>query len=124
MGMQNGKGVVTQRLDVARIVEGKRLVVLGGTGFLGKIFWAMLLDRFPGVGRIYLVVRAKGGSATPNERFWKDVATSEALAPLRRAHGEGYDAFLREKIVPIDGDMGSPLCGVDERLVRELRGTI
>ena len=48
-----------ERLDVTRIFEGARLVVLGGTGFLGKVFWSMLLDRYPGIGRIYLVVRPK-----------------------------------------------------------------
>ena len=61
-----------ETLDVARIVEGARLVVLGGTGFLGKVFWSMLLDRYPGVGRIYLVVRPKHGG-TPESRFWAEV---------------------------------------------------
>ena len=65
----------------------------------------MLLDRYPVVERIYLVVRPKAGS-TPEARFWSEIAGSEALGPLRRAHGDGYEAFLREKIVPIDGDMG------------------
>src|SRR5579872_4487088 len=110
-------------LDVARIVDGARIVVLGGTGFLGKLFWAMLLDRYPNVGRLFIVVRAKGGD-TPTERFWSEVARSESLQTLRRAHGGRYDAFLRERVVPIDGDMGRPLCGLDAAVVEELRGTI
>src|ERR1700722_18871787 len=110
-------------LDVTRIVDGARLVVLGGTGFLGKVFWSMLLARYPVVGRIFLVVRPKNGS-TPDARFWSDIATSEALAPLREQYGQGFEAFLRERVQPIDGDMGRPLCGLPEALVRELRGTI
>jgi long-chain acyl-CoA synthetase len=124
-------------LDVSRMVEGARLVVLGGTGFLGKVFWTMLLDRYPGVGRIVLVVRPRGGQGPalspagggehrtgPELRFWNDVATSEALCALRDRLGDGFEAFLRDKVQPIDGDMGRPLCGLDESLVRELRGTI
>ncbi len=110
-------------LDVGRVFRGARLLVLGGTGFLGKVFWSMLLDRYPDVERIYLVVRPKG-AASPEARFWSDVATSEALGPLRRAHGDRYEAFLREKVVPIDGDMGRPLCGIDPALVREIAGAI
>ncbi len=111
------------RLDVSGILDGARLVVLGGTGFLGKIFWSMLLDRYPHVGRIFLVVRAKGG-VEPEERFWSQVAPTEALAPLRRSLGGGFEAFLRDKVVPIDGDMGRPLCGIAPKLVSELKGTI
>ena len=35
------------RLEVDRLFTGVRLVVLGGTGFVGKVFWLMLLDRYP-----------------------------------------------------------------------------
>src|SRR5579862_4808118 len=110
-------------LDVSGVLDGARLVVLGGTGFLGKIFWSMLLHRYPNVGRVYLVVRPKA-RGTPEARFWAETASSEVFDPLRKAHGEGFEAFLREKVVPIDGDMGRPLCGFDEALVKELCGTI
>ena len=110
-------------LDPSRIFDGARFVIVGGTGFLGKVFWSMLLDRYPGVGCIYLVVRSKKG-VPPEARFWSDVAPSEVFEPLRKTYGEGFDAFLRDKVIPIDGDMGLPLCGVDAALLRELRGTI
>ena len=110
-------------LDVRAQLEGARLLVLGGTGFLGKIFWVLMLARYPEVGRIYLLVR-RSATKTSEQRFWSEIATSEAMQPLREQHGDAFEAFLRDKIVPIDGDVGLPLCGIDEKLVKELRGTV
>src|SRR3954452_22828848 len=92
-------------LDVRVQLEGARLLVLGGTGFLGKIFWVMMLARYPSVGRIYLLVR-KSKTKTSEERFWSEIATSECLDPLRTLHGDGFEAFVKSKITPIDGDVG------------------
>ena len=111
-------------LDVSRTLGGAHIVILGGTGFLGKVFWSMLLDRYPDIGRIYLVVRPKLDGTSPEGRFWSDIAISEALGPLRRAYGDRFEGFLREKIVPIDGDMGRARCGLDDRLLLEIQGTV
>ena len=110
-------------LDLRAQLDGSRLLVLGGTGFLGKIFWVMMLARFPSVGRIYLLVR-KSKTKTSEERFWSEIATSECLEPLRKLHGEGYEAFLKEKVFPVDGDVGQPNCGIDAALLGQIKGTI
>ncbi len=122
---QNGSGAPATpipTLDVRAQLEGARLLVLGGTGFLGKIFWVLLLHRYPEIGRIFLLVR-KSAKHTSVERFWNEIATSEALDPLRKVHGDGLRAFLEEKIVPIDGDVGLPHCGIDVEGLG-LKGTI
>ena len=110
-------------LEVVELFDGARFVLIGGTGFLGKIFWLMLLDRFPQIGKIYLLCRSSK-SQTSEERFWGTIVHSEAMAPLREKYGDGLDAFLREKIVPVDGDIGKVSCGIHEPLLHELRGTI
>jgi len=67
----------------------------------------MLLDRYPNIGKIFIMVRGSKGR-TSEERFWAEVATSEAFETIRASHpGDSYAAFLKEKIVAIDGDMGA-----------------
>src|SRR5215831_1852855 len=106
-GHQNGSGAAATpvpTLDIGVQLEGARLVLLGGTGFLGKIFWVLLLCRYPQIGKIFMLVR-KTATLSSAERFWNEVVPNEALDPLRAAHGDKLREFLADKIVPIDGDV-------------------
>jgi len=114
-------GVREKPLLPAHLFRGRKLVIIGGTGFLGKVFWSFLLHRYPMISRIYLLVRPKAGQ-TAEERFWKDIATSEVLRPLADQYGSGYEMFLRDKVMPIAGDVALPFCGLDADLRDELRG--
>lgn len=108
----------------SRLLAGKRLVVVGGTGFLGKVWVSMLLHRFPDIAHLYLLVRPKADQ-TPEERFWSQIATSAVFDPVREAHpGAAYDDFLREKITPIAGDVVHPQLGLPEGFIEAHRGTI
>lgn len=123
-GGANGHGNGhAKRLVPAQVFRGKKLVIIGGTGFLGKVFWSLLLSRYPVISRIYLLVRPKKGQ-TADERFWSDIATSEVMRPLREEYGPGYELFMRDKIVPVPGDVAQPFCGLDVALRDELRGEI
>lgn len=110
-------------LHVEEVLGQKNLLVLGGTGFLGKLFWVMLLCHYPNVGRIYLVVRTKSG-LDPKARFEQEIATSEALRPLREAHGDRFSAFLSEKVIPIGGDTGEDFAGLSTEWIARHRGSI
>ncbi|HVK76810.1 MAG TPA: AMP-binding protein [Kofleriaceae bacterium] len=96
-------------LDVTATLRGKRILLIGTTGFVGKVALSMLLDRYPDVGQVYCLVRPGAGN-TADERFYKKVATSEAFKPLRDKYGDGLQAFLESKITAIPGDIGRPLC--------------
>lgn len=110
-------------LDLGRLLAGRRLVVVGGTGFLGKVWWTFLLYHYPEVERIFLVVRPRGNHGA-EQRFWKDVVGSELMLPLRQRHGARFEAFIREKVVPVAGDVVQPFCGIDAGLRDELRGAV
>lgn len=116
--------VASSPLCPSQLFAGKKLIVVGGTGFLGKVWVSMLLARFPALGHIYLMVRAKG-SQSPEARFWADIASSPPFDPLRAAHpGAAFETFLREKITPMSGDMSLPRLGFDASFLVEHSGKI
>lgn len=119
--MKNGHA---SPLDVSRVLKNARLVVVGGTGFLGKVWLSLLLERYPEVGKVFLVVRSKA-TRDSEARFWTDIAGSKTFDPLRaRYPGAAFEDFLREKVAVLDADVSKPLCGITGDLLRELTGTV
>jgi long-chain acyl-CoA synthetase len=100
-------------LSVGQTFDGKNILLIGTTGFVGKVVLSMLLRHYPNVGRVYTLVRPGMGN-TADERFFDKVAASPAFDPVREMWQDGYQSFLREKIVPIAGDIGRPLCNFDD----------
>jgi long-chain acyl-CoA synthetase len=96
--------------------DAKSLLLVGCTGFLGKIVLAMLLECVPSVRTLYVVLRVGPGS-DPNQRLWTEVLASGAFGSLRRKLGEQFEPTLRRRLVAIAGDVGRPLLGIapDER---------
>jgi long-chain acyl-CoA synthetase len=108
-------------LELGRLLADKTLVVVGGTGFLGKVWLSFLLARFPEVGRVVLVVRAKSGRSA-EQRFQEEILPSPVFDPLRGQYGAGFAEFAKQKIVPVAGDVVQPFCGLDPLLRESLRG--
>src|SRR5688572_22142297 len=86
----------------------KTMLLLGGTGFVGKVLLAMMLDRFPELKHVVVQVRRKK-NVSGQQRFDNDVLQSPPLRPVVERHGE---STLRSKITIIEGDVNEPLCGV------------
>ncbi len=108
-------------LDVAKLLQGRTLLVTGATGFVGKVALSMLLHRYPGLGRVYVLVRP-GTGGTAEARFFGKVAHHRPFDPLRAQHGDRYEAFLREKVVPLAGDVSSRLFGLAPADLEKLAG--
>ncbi|MEM9692760.1 MAG: AMP-binding protein, partial [Myxococcota bacterium] len=103
-----------------QLFSGRRFIVVGGTGFLGKVWVSMFLHHFPNIDRMYLMVRPKGAQSS-EERFWAEVASSEVFDPIRQTHpGKAYEDFMRSKVVPIPGDVSKADLGIDPDLLAEL----
>ncbi len=107
------------KLSPTEIFKGKKIFFIGGTGFVGKVTLSMLLHNFPDVGKIYATVRARNAEESHN-RFWASVVTSPTFDPLREKYGEKFEDFIREKLVPVNGDVGNDLLGLDEKEAKKI----
>jgi long-chain acyl-CoA synthetase len=94
-------------------LSGRHLVVTGFTGFLAKVFVAMVLERVPDVGRITLLVRPRGRLRPGRDRVSRIVDTSPVFRSLRAAHGPGLARYLRDRLDVVDADIEKPGCGLD-----------
>jgi long-chain acyl-CoA synthetase len=101
------------KLSPTEIFKGKNIFFIGGTGFVGKVTLSMLLHNFPDIGKVYATVRARDENES-NTRFWTSIVTSPTFDPLREKYGDGFEDFIREKVVPVNGDVGNEFLGLDE----------
>ena len=110
-------------LPVRQTLAGKHILLIGATGFIGKVWLASLLADLPEIGRIYLLVR-HNRTSTSAERFQRVLEESPVFEALAQFHGDRFGEFLRERIEVIDGDVTKPGLGLapelQQRLARSL----
>ncbi|HUF26071.1 MAG TPA: AMP-binding protein [Gemmatimonadaceae bacterium] len=100
-------------LSPAEVFAGRRIFLIGGTGFLGKVTLSMLLHRFPGVERVYVMVRAPNVAESEN-RFWSSIVSAPPFDPLRERLGGAFEEFIRDKVRVVGGDIGDANLGLSE----------
>jgi long-chain acyl-CoA synthetase len=112
-----------QRLSVRETLAGKHILLIGVTGFIGKVWLVDLLEQIPKIGKITLLIR-RNRTTTAQRRFEKIVEESPTLDGLQRQYGARLGEFLRGKIEVVEGDVSQPNLGLQdaiaERLLRSL----
>lgn len=104
-------------------LAGARLLITGGTGFLGKVLVALLLEEVPDLGGVILVARGRRRQ-TAADRVRGAFATHPAFRSLRARYGDGLPARLADVVTVVDGDVALPLCGIDDAAADALTGRV
>src|SRR2546425_10011981 len=112
---------MTKKLSPTEIYKGRKVFLIGSTGFLGKVTLSMLLHRFPNVGRVYVTVRARSQEESET-RFWNNVITAPPFDPLRERYGGALDGFIRDKVKIVGGDIADPNLGFSAEEARQIAG--
>jgi thioester reductase-like protein len=106
--------------SVRKAFAGRHVMLIGVTGFIGKVWLANTLTDLPGVERIYLLIRRQ--KSNPAERrFEKMVEESPVFDPLFEQYGDRLPDFLREKIEVVEGDVTQPGLGLTPETARRLQ---
>src|ERR671916_691096 len=111
------------KLSPTEIYRGRKIFLIGSTGFLGKVTLSMLLYRFPNVERIYLTVRSRS-LAESETRFWNNVITAPPFDPLRERFGDAFEDFIRDKVRVYNGDIGDTNLGLTEEEAQTIAADI
>jgi thioester reductase-like protein len=94
----------SQPLSVRSALRGKHVMLIGVTGFIGKVWLVNTLMDLPDIGKIYLLIRRQKSNPA-QRRFEKLVEDSPVFDPLYERYGAGLARFLGERVEVIEGDV-------------------
>ena len=106
-------------MSIREVYAGRHILVAGGSGFLGKVWLAMLLQRMPDVGRVYLLLRGKGRDV--KTRFEKIISESYVFKTLHETLGAQMSEYISRRVEIIEGDVSEAGLGIDPEIAERLR---
>jgi len=109
----------TPGLSVRKAFAGRHVMLIGVTGFIGKVWLANTLLDLPEIGRIYLLIRRQ--KSNPAERrFEKIIEDSPVFDPLFERYADALPHFLRDRVEVVEGDVTQPGLGLNPETARRL----
>ena len=102
-----------ERLAVRETLANRHILLVGVTGFIGKVWLVDLLENVSNIGKITLLIR-RNRTTSAQRRFEKIIEESPAFDTLQARHGRELGAFLRGKVEVAEGDVSQPGLGLDE----------
>lgn len=109
-------------MRVSDSLRGRHIVLTGVTGFLGKVFAALILQEVEDIRCVTLVVRGKGRKVTARRRVEQMLERSPGFRTLREAHGDGFTDYVSARLQVVEGDVERPRFGLEMDVLEGLRG--
>ncbi len=109
-------------VSVRRALEGRHVLAVGVSGFLGKVWLAKLLHDLPRIGEITVLLRPRR-EASAVERFRELLATSPVFDPLRESPTDDLVRVL-DRVRVVDGDVAKHDLGLDAATRDSLRRSV
>lgn len=109
----------SEPLPVRATLANRHLLLVGVTGFIGKVWLVDLLENVPNIGKITLLIR-KNRTTSAQRRFQKILEESPAFDSLQEKYGRKLGALLEQKVEVVEGDVSLPGLGLDPATQAEL----
>ena len=101
-----------ERLSVRETLANRHILLVGVTGFIGKVWLVDLLENVSNVGKITLLIR-RNRTTSAQRRFEKIVEESPTFDGLQERYGRRLGQCLKEKVEVVEGDVSRPGLGMD-----------
>ena len=106
-------------ISVRGSLEGKTILLIGFTGFIGKVLLAKILKSIPDIGRVIVLIR-KQRSTSASRRFEKILEESPVFDELQETQHDRFADFIRERVEVVEGDVSLPGIGIAPEIKRRL----
>ncbi|MCB0326194.1 MAG: SDR family oxidoreductase [Bdellovibrionales bacterium] len=93
----------TPSISIKKSFANKNILLIGGTGFLGKTWLLMLIDKVQTMNKVYVLLRKKG-SQSARVRFEKMINESYLFKHLHEKDAQAFHEFLQTKVEVLEGD--------------------
>src|ERR1700719_4012243 len=108
-----GESPRVEKLSVRSTLANRHVMLIGVTGFIGKVWLVNLLENIPEIGKITLLIR-RNRTTSSQRRFEKIVEESPTFDTLQERYGRSLGAFLKEKVEVVEGDVSESGLGLDD----------
>ncbi len=112
-----------EHLNVRESLAGKHLLLIGVTGFIGKVWLVDLLEKIPDIRKVTLLIR-RNRTTSAQRRFEKIVEESPTFDTLHELHGAKLADFLNEKVEVVEGDVSQPGLGLSPEAQTRLQRSL
>jgi thioester reductase-like protein len=109
--------------SVREALANRHILLVGFTGFIGKVWLVDLLEKVPNIGKITLLIR-RNRTTSAQRRFEKIVEDSPAFDTLHEQHGRKLGALLNDKVEVAEGDVSLPGLGLDQAAQARLQSSL
>ena len=102
----------SNEISVKEQLAGKRILITGSTGFLGKVVIEKIIREISDVEKIILLIRGNDRYATAKERFDHEIAVSTVFDRLKDENPSCFRQFCLEKIECVTGEVTEKYFGL------------